>query len=105
MSISKHAARGALAEDDFQAVAPILRVLGHADRLRLVERLMRQDLNVGELADQLDLAPNAVSQHLNLLAAHGVVQRRREGRHVHYEVVHPAARSLLQCMHKNRGQL
>jgi ArsR family transcriptional regulator len=105
MTVRNHVDAPSLAEGDFDAVAPILRALGHPDRLRMVERLMREDLNVGELAERLHLAPNAVSQHLNLLAAHGVVQRRREGRHVHYEVVHPAARSLLQCMHKNRGQL
>lgn len=91
--------------DDFDAVAPILRVLGHADRLRIVDELMRNSPAVGELAGRLGLAANAVSQHLNLLAAHGVVARQRRGRQVHYQVVHPAARSLLQCMWKNVGEL
>lgn len=94
-----------LSEGDFQAVAPILRVLGHPDRLRMVESLMRDRRAVGELAETLELAPNAVSQHLSLLAAHGVVDRQREGRLVYYRVVHPAARSLLQCMWKHRGTL
>lgn len=94
-----------LTVDDFHAVAPILRVLGHPDRLRIVDELMRGDPAVGELAGRLDLPANAVSQHLNLLAAHGVVARRRQGRQVHYQVVHPAAKSLLQCMWKNVGDL
>jgi DNA-binding transcriptional ArsR family regulator len=95
----------ALAETTFQSIAPVLRVLGHPDRLRLIERLMRSDLTVGELAEDLSLAPNAVSQHLSIMTAHHIVQRRRNGRYVHYDVVHPAARSLLECMWRNVEQL
>lgn len=84
----------------FSQIAPVLRVLGHPDRLRIVDLLLRDDLTVADVAERLDLAPNAVSQHLSGMAAHGIVRRHRDGRRVHYRVVHPAAKSLLQCMYR-----
>jgi len=90
--------------DVFQTTAPVLRVLGHPERLRIVDALMRDEITVAQLAERLELAPNAVSQHLSMMLAHGVLARRREGRCVYYRVEHPAARSLLQCMWRNVPQ-
>jgi DNA-binding transcriptional ArsR family regulator len=78
----------------YDQVAPVLRVLGHADRLRMVDVLLRQDLPVAELAEQLALAANAVSQHLSIMRAHGIVRKQRRGRQVFYKVDHPAAKSV-----------
>ena len=91
----------ALPETSFERIAPVLRILGHPDRLRIVDLLMREEVTVADLADRLDLAPNAVSQHLTGMMAHEIVARRRDGRCVYYSVVHPAARSLMQCMYRN----
>ena len=85
----------------FTEVAPVLRVLGHPDRLRIIDVLTRREMPVVELADLLKLAPNAVSQHLNMMLARGIVRRSRRGRRVFYEVIHPAAKSLLQCLRRN----
>ena len=83
----------------------MLRVLGHPVRLRIVNLLMRSQVPVADLAGTLKLAPNAVSQHLNIMRAHGIVTPTRRGRQVFYQVVHPAAKSLLQCMWTNVGAL
>lgn len=91
--------------DLFDHVAPVLRVLGHPDRLRLVDLLQQREIPVAELADTLGLAPNAVSQHLGKMLARGIVARRRKGKQVYYRVVHPAARSLLVCMRRNAEKL
>ncbi len=85
----------------FTEAAPVLRVLGHPDRLRIIDVLSRRETPVVELADLLKLAPNAVSQHLNMMLARGIVRRNRRGRRVFYEVIHPAAKSLLECMRQN----
>lgn len=84
-----------------EAVAGVLKVLGHRDRLAMVDVLSRKKFSVQELADRLGLASNAVSQHLGHLSVRGIVQGRREGRRVYYEVVHPVAKSLLRCMRTN----
>ena len=100
MSITK-TAKPTLSDDVFDSVAPVLRVLGHPDRLRIGDLLMRREVTVADVADRLGRAPNAASQHLSGMAAHGIVARRRDGRCVYYRVVHPAAKSLLQCMYRN----
>lgn len=82
-------------------LAPVLKVLGHADRLRIVDVLTRRSASVGDLAETLELAPNAVSQHLNMMLARGILSRRREGRRVYYDVVHPAALTLMRCIRDN----
>jgi len=78
--------------------AAVLRVIGHPVRLRLLMLLMRKKRPVCALAEALSLAHNAVSQHLKLMEARGVVSRRRRGRYVYYEVSHPIAETLIQCM-------
>lgn len=82
-------------------IALALRVLAHPIRLRIVELLETSDLSVGELAEQLDVPQSACSQHLNLMRAHGLLSSRREGKTVYYQVAHPAARNILQCIRQH----
>ncbi len=80
--------------------AKALKVLAHPHRLRMVELLMERELSVGELADEVGLAPAAVSQHLNNMRAHGIVEPRRRDRQVYYEVTNPNARNLIACLRR-----
>ena len=50
----------------------VLRVLAPPHRLRICDLLLSRRMSVGELAEHLDLPANAVSQHLNLMKAHGL---------------------------------
>jgi ArsR family transcriptional regulator len=84
--------------ETFDQVAAVLRVLGHPQRLMLVCLLSEKSLAVGELAESLELAPNAVSQHLSQMQARGIVSRTRQGRRVYYEVANDIARNLVRCL-------
>lgn len=84
-----------------ERAAKLLRVLAHPQRLRMVDLLMQQPVSVGELARMVGLAPAAVSQHLNNMRAHGIVASHREGRCVHYTVVNPNARTLIECLRRH----
>ena len=64
----------------------MFKVLSHPDRVRLVEELRFRELDVHGLAERLALADPRVSQHLALLRAQGIVEERREGRHVFYHL-------------------
>jgi len=64
----------------------MFKVLSHPDRIRIVEELRFQEMDVHGLAECLDLADPRVSQHLALLRAQGIVEERREGRHVFYHL-------------------
>jgi len=87
--------------DDLERAAVVFRVLSHPHRLKMVELLLSGPVAVGELAEEIGLAPAASSQHLNHMKAHGIVDRRRDGRTVYYEVVHPAAITLIECVRKH----
>ena len=62
-----------------QQAARWLRALGEENRIRLLLRLQEGPANVTTLAADLGLSHASASKHLNVLAAHGIVEARREG--------------------------
>jgi len=84
-----------------EMAARALRVLAHPSRLRIVEILMEGPIPVGELAEEIGLGQAAVSQHLNHMRAHGIVESERDGRQVFYEVVDPNALHVIQCIREH----
>jgi len=64
------------------------KALGDETRLCLVALLTEQEpgsaLCVGRLAQELDVTPSAVSQHLRVLKDLGLVQAERRGYRLHY---------------------
>ncbi|MGD2110828.1 MAG: metalloregulator ArsR/SmtB family transcription factor [Phycisphaerae bacterium] len=84
-----------------QQVAPVLRILAHPHRLRIVEILLSEPVSVRKLASMLKLTPPVVSQHLGQMRSNGIVTPRREGKQVYYRVVNPNAANLIQCIQAN----
>lgn len=76
----------------------VLRVLAHPHRLRICDLLLADRMSVGELAGDLGVPANAVSQHLNLMKAHGILERERDGKTVYYKVVDERPCWLLDCI-------
>lgn len=86
--------------DALRRAADTIRVLGHPERLKIVEVLERAPHTVTEIQDVLDLEQAIVSQHLARLRGHGIVAARREGVHVYYRVIEPKVRLILECIRK-----
>ena len=55
------------------------RALSDRTRLRLVNLLAHQELNVNEIVDILNIAQSRVSHHLKILAESGLLNSRRDG--------------------------
>lgn len=70
-------------------LADLMKLLAHADRLRLIEELRHGEMDVTGLAAALDLPATRVSQHLALLRAQRLVEERRDGRSHFYRLAHP----------------
>jgi ArsR family transcriptional regulator, lead/cadmium/zinc/bismuth-responsive transcriptional repressor len=71
-------------------------VLASDTRLRLLHALARAgELNVSELADALEMAPQAVSNQLRRLADRRIVASRRDGVRVYYRIADPCVEGLL----------
>jgi DNA-binding transcriptional ArsR family regulator len=60
--------------------AEMLKALSDPTRLRIVDSLRTGPLNVGELAEQLNVEIVIVSHHLGILHAAGLVEREKQGR-------------------------
>ena len=88
--------------DLLEQTARILRVLGHPHRLKAIELISNKALTVGEVAEKIGIAPNACSQHLNIMKAHGVLSCRRNGKAIYYEVEDPNALNVLSCIRKHK---
>ena len=64
----------------------IFQALGDPSRRAIFESLTRGEAAVKDLTARFDISQPAVSQHLAALKGAGLVNRRREGRHVYYKV-------------------
>lgn len=58
----------------------VFAALGHPVRLVIIERLMQQEATVSDIAAPFQLSLNAISKHLKVLEAAGLIERRIEGR-------------------------
>lgn len=79
---------------DLQA---LFRVLANDTRLRLLHALVRKgELCVTELAEQLGMKPQAVSNQLQRLVDRRILATRRNGLRIYYRIVDPCVPALLE---------
>lgn len=98
----------ALAE--YGSAVEVLKLLGDVTRLRLLDVLGSGEHSVTDLAEAVDAAPAAVSQHLAKLRLGGLVLTRRDGNRIFYRVVNDhvdklVREALLQADHLVGGAL
>lgn len=76
---------GGTADQASRAVA-LLKSLSHEGRLQILCLLVDGEMNVTQLAAALGSSPVSVSQQLMRLRAEGIVQTRRDGKSVIYQL-------------------
>ena len=82
-----------------ERIAPVLRLLAHPHRLRIVDILRDgEGLPVHAIAARLGLPPAATSQHLNHMRRAGLVAATRHAREVRYHVAEKRALAVLDCI-------
>jgi ArsR family transcriptional regulator len=78
--------------------ADVIKLLGHPERLKIVEVLEAGESTVREIQETLELPQAIASQHLAKLRGAGVVAARRDGNHVHYRIIEPKVHHILNCL-------
>ncbi len=74
----------------------VFKILANDTRLRLLHALARTgEMCVTELAEAVEMKPQAVSNQLQRLADRGIVECRRNGNQILYHVVDPCVIKLL----------
>lgn len=81
-----------------EQAARVIKCLGHPLRLRLLEAMESGEQTVSELQAYARVTQASVSHQLGVLRAHGVVEGRRDGSHVRYQIIEPKVRFILDCI-------
>ena len=78
----------------------LLKAMAHPDRLILLCRLSEGEFCVGELEDALGIRQPSLSQQLGVLRQEGLVDARRQGKHVYYSLKSVEAAEVMAVLHK-----
>ena len=83
--------------------ANVIRILGHPDRLKIVEALESGEQSVSRIQNLLGLPQPQVSQQLARLRSSNIVCGRRDGVHVYYRITEPKVYDVLGCIRRCDG--
>jgi DNA-binding transcriptional ArsR family regulator len=86
--------------DTLNRSAEVIRTLGHAERLKIVEVLEHGEATVSAIQEALGLPQATVSQHQARMRGCGIVQNRRDGVNVYYRINEPKVYNILHCIRR-----
>ena len=69
-----------------EEAADLLSAMGNQKRMMILCNLASGEMQVGTLAEKVDLSQSALSQHLAKLRTRQLVKTRREAQAVHYSI-------------------
>jgi DNA-binding transcriptional ArsR family regulator len=81
-----------------ELIAARFRVIGEPTRIRLLDRLRGGEASVQELADALAASQQNVSKHLGVLHGARILNRRREGNRVLYDIADDSVFALCETV-------
>lgn len=81
------------------AAADLLKGLANPHRLQVLCVLGEGEMSVGALNERIALSQSALSQHLAVLRADGLVDTRRESQTIYYRVCPGPALDLIRVLH------
>lgn len=75
-----------ISDEKVAALAELFSALSDSSRLKIISVLVEQELNVGTIAELVDLSESATSHHLRGLRQMQLVRARKAGRQVFYSL-------------------
>ncbi len=88
-------------EEKSKQIAELLKVLANENRLSVLCALMRQPLTVSELSKHVPaITQSALSQHLSLLKAHGILAYEKKGQNITYSIADHRVEEVIQVLKK-----
>ena len=85
----------------YEASARMLKILGHPLRLKIAVGLVKKPKCVRDIWGCLDLPQAVVSQHLAMMKAGGIIAGMRHGVEMHYTVIDPLAKVIIDFLDQN----
>ena len=80
--------------------ARLLKVLGHPARLQILNFIEGSEESVSAIQRHVGLTQAMTSQHLKVMHAAKLIQRRRQGTSVFYRITPDRGAKMLECLRK-----
>ena len=88
-------------QEQAKQIAELLKTLANENRLMIFCALMDGPKNVGEIAKGVcNISQPALSQHLALLKAHGILSSHKSGMNTVYSIADDRVRELIHVLQK-----
>jgi len=78
----------------------LMKTLSNPDRLLLLCQITTGERCVSELEALTGIGQPTLSQQLSVLRAQGLVETRREGKHIYYSISSPQTLALMQTLYE-----
>jgi len=89
-------------EEKAKQIAELLKVLANENRLMIFCSLMKQPMTVGEIAKHVpNITQSALSQHLTLLKAHGILDFNKSGQSITYSIADTRVEEIIHVLKKH----
>lgn len=77
----------------------MMKVLANPDRLMILCQLAQGEKRVGELEELLGIVQPTLSQQLTVLRDEELVNTRREGKNIYYQLSSPKALAIMEVLY------
>lgn len=86
-------------KSEFENLSEIFKALAHPLRVQIVMGLIQKhECNVSTMVEKLEVPQPTVSQHLNILKSHGIIEGYRNGNQICYKVTNELVINLFKSI-------
>jgi len=86
-------------DEELEDIALHFRLLGEPMRLKILRAICAEPLSVNDIVAAVDATQANVSKHLSLLAAAGILMRKKDGQCVYYGLKDEFTLKLCELVH------
>jgi DNA-binding transcriptional ArsR family regulator len=88
-----------LSDGELDRIAWRFKLLGEPMRLKILQAVCREPATVGRIVSAVGATQANVSKHLSLLAAAGILTRKKDGQCVYYGLKDPLTMKMCELVH------
>ena len=82
-------------ENELYDLAELFKVFGDSTRIRILYALFEHEVNVNDIAEQLNMTASAVSHQLRILKQNKLIKSRREGKQIYYSLADDHVKTIM----------
>lgn len=86
-----------MTEEKYFDLAELFKVFGDVTRIKIMSVLLKGELSVGSISEELAMSPSAISHQLNILRRSKLVKTRRDGKMVYYSLDDEHVCEIISC--------